>query len=141
MLTVLSTELGVGSTKLLACIRDRASVNDKAMRTIGIMYPGVIDIGCFSHTLDLVGTNFKTPTLDKFMKHWVKLFQQSCKARLIVIRLDKHYSLTRWWSKWDCEQQVTLQWGDVPDFVASIDVAPWSREKLQLLCHSDEPQD
>ncbi len=52
ILTVLSTELGIPSTKLLACMRDRASVNGKAMRTIGITYPGVMDIGCFSYTLD-----------------------------------------------------------------------------------------
>ena len=83
ILAVLSTELGIGSTKLLACMRDRASVNSKAMHTIGIMYPGVMDIGCFSHTLDLVGTNFKTPSLDKFMKHWVKMFQHSSKAKLM----------------------------------------------------------
>ena len=79
ILTVLSTELGITSTKLLAYMRDRTSVNDKAMRSIGIMYPSVMDIGSFSHTLDLVGTNFKTPTLDKFTKYWVKLSQHSCK--------------------------------------------------------------
>ena len=38
ILTVLSTELGIASTKLLACMRDRASVNGKAMRTVEIMY-------------------------------------------------------------------------------------------------------
>ena len=57
ILAVLSTELGIASTKLLACMRDRASVNGKAMRTVQIMYPGVMDIGCFSHTLDLVPTS------------------------------------------------------------------------------------
>lgn len=142
ILTVLSTELGIASTKLLACMRDRAAVNGKAMRTIGIMYPGVMDIGCFSHALDLVGANFKTPTLDKFMKHWVKLFQHSCKAKLIwrdkTGQSPKHYSPTRWWSKWECEKQIMLQWGDVPDFLTQTDVAPRSREKLQLLCQNDE---
>ena len=83
ILTVLSTELGIASTKLLAGMRDRASVNGKAMHTVDIMYPGVMDIGCFRRTLDLVATNFKTPTLDKFMKHWVKLFQHSCEAKLL----------------------------------------------------------
>ena len=73
ILTVLTTELAIASTKLLACMRDQASVNGKAMQTIGVMYPDVMDIGCFSHTLDLVGTKFKTPTLDKFMKAWVNL--------------------------------------------------------------------
>ena len=141
VLAVLSTELGIVSTKLLACMRDRASVNGKAMRTVQIMYPGVMDIGCFSHTLDLVGTKFNTPTLDKFMKHWVKLFQHSCKAKLLwrerTGQSPKHYLPTRWWSKWECENQVMLQWGDVPDFLASIDVAPKSREKLQLLCQNN----
>ena len=56
------------------------------MRTVEIMYPGVTDIGCFSHTLDLVGTNFKTPTLDKFMKHWVKLFQ--LQGKFVMARED-----------------------------------------------------
>ena len=31
-----------------------------------------------------------------------------------------------------------LQWGDVPDFLANIDVAPRSHEKPQLLCQTDE---
>ena len=44
-------------------MRDRAAVNGKAMRTLGVLYPNVIDIGCFSHMLDLVGDNFKTPSL------------------------------------------------------------------------------
>ena len=141
ILTVLSTELGIASTKLLACMRDRAAVNGKAMRTIGIMYPGVMDIGCFSHALDIVGGNFKTPTLDKFMKHWVKLFQYSCKAKLLwrdkTGQSPKHYSPTRWWSKWECEKQIMLQWGDVPDFLTSVDVAPKSREKLLHLYQND----
>lgn len=141
ILTVLSTELGVASTKLLACMRDRASVNGKAMRTIAIMYPGVMDIGCFSHTLDLVGANFKTPTLDKFMKHWVKMFQNSYKAKLMwreqTGQSPQHYSPTRWWSKWECEKQVMLHWGDVPGFLANLDVSPKSREKLKLLLKNE----
>ena len=31
-----------------------------------------------------------------------------------------------------------LQWGDVPDFLTHMDVAPRSHEKLQLLCQNDE---
>ena len=44
-------------------MRDRAAVNGKAMRTLGVLYPNVIDFGCFSHMLDLFGDNFKTPSL------------------------------------------------------------------------------
>ena len=39
---------------LLAAMRDRASVNDVAIRTLKVVYPALLDVGCFSHTLDLV---------------------------------------------------------------------------------------
>ena len=41
------------------------------MRTVGIVYGGLIDIGCFSHTLDHVGERVNTPNLDAFFKAWV----------------------------------------------------------------------
>lgn len=83
LLTVLSTELGGTGEKLLDAMRDCASVNSAAIRTVQVMYPNTLDIGCFSHTLDLVGHNFKTPTLDKFMKHWEFMFSHSYKGRLL----------------------------------------------------------
>ena len=55
LLTALSTELGIGGNQFLAAMHGRASVNGVAMRTLKIMYPKVMDIGCFS---DLVGTKF-----------------------------------------------------------------------------------
>ena len=42
-----------------------------------------MDIGCFSHTLDLVGTKFNFPTVDEFMKHWEAIFMHSCKSKLL----------------------------------------------------------
>ena len=83
LLTALSTELGIDGSLLLAAIHDRASVNGVAMCTLSIMYPGIIDIGCFLHTLDLVGTKFNFSTVDKFMKHWEAIFTHSCKSKLI----------------------------------------------------------
>ena len=35
-------------------MRDRASVNNVAIRSIGMLYPGMTDIGCFTRTLDHV---------------------------------------------------------------------------------------
>ena len=40
------------------------------MRSLSIVFPNVLDVGCFSHTLDHVGKNFKTPIVDKFIKVW-----------------------------------------------------------------------
>ena len=49
LLLRLSTELRVTANHLLASMRDRASVNNVAMQTLKIIYPNVVDIGCFSH--------------------------------------------------------------------------------------------
>ena len=58
LLTALSTEVGIGGRQFLAAMHDRASINGVAMHTLSIMYPVVMDIGCFLHTLDLVGIKF-----------------------------------------------------------------------------------
>lgn len=125
----LYTELGVTNTKLLACMRDWAAVNGKAMHSLGILYPNVMDIGCSSHTLDLVGDN-----VGKFMKCWLKRF-----ARLI------------WWEKTDKYWSIILQpgggvngsvkyrscfLGDVPGFLESVDAAPKRCQKLKCLLQS-----
>lgn len=138
LLTVLSTELGIIASHVIAAMRDRAAVNNVAMRTVAIMYPTVMDIGCFSHTLDNGGSNFNFPTLSKFMKHWEALFKHSPKSRLQWCEQTgttiMSYSPTRWWSRWECERQVLELWGDVLPFLSNnIDVAPKSREKLLQL--------
>ena len=59
IISVLSVILGVDSDKLVAVMRDGASVNTAAMRFISVMYSGIFDIRCLSHTLDLVGEKFQ----------------------------------------------------------------------------------
>ena len=60
LIVCLSTELGIKPELLVSAMRDHASVNSVAMRTLSNVSPNVLDIGCFSHTLDHVGENFKT---------------------------------------------------------------------------------
>ena len=68
IIVVLSTEFGIPPQSIVAAMRDRAAVNDVAMRTIKILYNKVLDVGCFSHTLDHVGEKMKTPILEDFCK-------------------------------------------------------------------------
>ena len=65
------------------------SVTDAAIRKVGpemtsdslkIVYPNLLDIGCYSHTIDHVGEQFVTPVLEEFAKAWVGLFAHSPKA-------------------------------------------------------------
>ena len=83
IIVVLSTELGIPPQFIVAAMCDRASVNDKAMRTIKVVYNLLLDVGCFSHTLDLVGERMNTPILYEFCKAWIGLFSRSPKSRLL----------------------------------------------------------
>lgn len=146
ILTVLSTQLGISSEHLVAIMRDRASVNNVAVSSIAILYPSAIDIGCFSHTLSHVGEKFNVPILDKFMKHWERIIKHSHKSRLLWREITgrglRTYSPTRWWSLWECQQQLLDLFGDISTFLNALSsqgVAPKSLDKLlQLLLHSSK---
>ena len=81
LLSTLSVDFSIPPSSLLAAARDRASVNNVAIRHLKILYPNLVDIGCFSHTLDHVGEKMATPNLEKFMKSWVSLFVHSARSR------------------------------------------------------------
>ena len=58
LLTALSTKLGICGIHLIAAMHD---LNGVAMHTLSILYPNIMDIGCYSHTLDLEEQNSSFP--------------------------------------------------------------------------------
>ena len=140
--TALSIQYSISSSSLLAAMHDRASVNDVAIRTIKLVYPALLNVGCFSHTMDLVGGNFNTPHLSDFMTAWVSLFSHSPKAHLLWTeqtgRSVLSYSPTRWWSRWELMKQLLELYGDLEIFLRRHDdLAPATRNKL--FQHLDDP--
>ena len=123
LVTALSTELSIAPDMIAAAMRDRASVNDVAMRTVSVIFNRMMDMPCFSHTIDHVGERMNTPILDDFTKVWISLFSHSPKARLTwrtLIGLSvPSYSPTRWWSKFEVVHQLHNTFGDVPGFLLS----------------------
>ena len=105
LISILSVTLGIESSKLIAVMHDRASVNGAAMRIVKVIYPNAVDIGCISHTLDIVGHKFKVPTLHLFFTLWTSLFTHSPKVKALwkeqTGRATSSYSNTRWWSRWE----------------------------------------
>ena len=83
LITTLSVCYSINPTSLLAAMHDRAAVNNVALRTLKVVYPQFLDVGCFSHTLDLVGNKFCAPNLVEFTMAWVSMFSNSPKARLM----------------------------------------------------------
>ena len=135
LINVLSVTYGVQSKYVLGAMRDRASTNTVAMHTLKIIYPSVVDIGCFSHTIDHVGERFNTPTLTEFVSSWITLFSHSPKSKLLwksqTGRSMKSYSSTHWWSKWEVINQIFLYFGDIKPFLdKNEDVGPATRPKL-----------
>ena len=120
--------------KLVAVMCDRAACNGVALRTIKIVYSSIIDVGCFSHTLDLVGSKFVTPCLSSFIVWWISLFSHSPKAMLLwkerTGQSYKGYSATRWWSKYEVIRQVMDLFGDIHPFLEEASVSLATVNKL-----------
>ena len=139
IINTLSVEYGISVDRVLACMRDRASTNQVAVRTMKILYPNILDVGCFSHTIDNAGGHIQTPTLEEFIKLWISLFSHSPRARLewkeLTGKAMASYSVTRWWSRWEVCNQVLCQFGDVLPFLQSHpEMSPATTGKLlQLL--------
>ena len=55
VISILSITYSIAPDLLLAAVRDWASNNIAVLRTLKVVYPKMIDIGCFRHTLDHVG--------------------------------------------------------------------------------------
>ena len=115
-------------------MRDRASVNTVAARTLNSVFPQILDIGCFSHTLDHVGEQMNTPVPDKFIKGWIQIFSRSPKTKLAWKTSTNlpvpSYSTTRWWLKWEVIAQLLKSFDNVDAFLRNSDLPP-SKLKLQ----------
>lgn len=142
LITILSTELSISSRKLLAAMRDRASTNNVAMQTIKIVYPSLLDIGCYSHTIDLAGERFVTPVLEEFSKSWIGMFAHSPRARLLwrekTGRSMATFSETRWWSRWEIYKQILLYFGDILPFLQENDLSPSYRKKALAIFEDNQ---
>lgn len=132
---MVSTELRITSQCLLAAMWDRASINNIAVRTLQVMCPDALNVGCFSNTLNNVGEHLNTPTLDEFVRSWISLLAHSVKAKIRWKELTGlpvcSYSETRWWSKWELINQIQKMFGDVqPFFISNTVLTPNTCSKL-----------
>lgn len=145
MIEVLHRKLGVLQGQLLAAMRDRASVNTCALRTVSVLYPDMLDVDYISHFLDQVGVKCKTPALTPFMSTWNIIFTTSMKARRVWSQISgrgmPRYNSTRWWSLWECLTVVFEEWNHVNAFLESNEhFADVTRRKLSDLIQQSSLQ-
>ena len=140
---MLSVNYGIALQQLLAAMKDHVSVNEAAVRTLKIVYPNLLSVGCFSHTIDRVGEQFCTPNLSDFITSWISLFSHSPKTKILWVEQTGKslatYSATRWWSRWEVIEQVSVQFGDVVPFLRRDDLGS-TATTAKLLTFFTEPQ-
>ena len=135
LIQCLAVEYGMQPNHLLATMRDGASVNEAGLRQVMFFFPNILNVICFSHTIDNVGKHFEFSVLDTFSRCWNTMFSLSPAARLLwktrtgtAMRL---HSKTRWWSKWQVLNQVMEFFGDVEPFLREHDnLSPVCRASL-----------
>ena len=134
-------EYAIQPGALLAAMKDGASVNQPALQQVRFLFPQLLDVTCFSHTIDNVGKHFEFRVLDTFAQYWVSLFSHSAAARLAwkarTGTAMRTYSPTRWWSKWEVMNLVLEYFADVEPFVRENDhLAPATRAHLMEIFNS-----
>lgn len=106
---------------LLAAMKDGASVNQAALRQVSFYFLKVLDVTCFSHTINNVGKHFEFCVLDTFAQYWCSMFTHSAAARLTWKDRNglamQSYSPNRWWSKFEVLKQVMEYFADVEPFL------------------------
>ena len=144
LMTCIAVDHSFKPDMILAGMRDGASVNTNAIKQLLFFYPNIMDITCFSHTIDNVGSKFVFKVLDLFFHYWVNLFAHSCNAKLLwKQRTGKSicsHSNVRWWSKWEVLNQVADYFGDVAPFLQDNDnLSPQNRQHLMDILN--DPQE
>ena len=141
LIQALAVEYAIQPGALLAAMKDGASVNQAARKQVRFFFPQLLDVTCFSHTIDNVGKHFELRVLDTFAQYWVSLFSHSAAARLAwkarTGTAMRTYSPTRWWSKWEVMNLVLEYFADVEPFVRENDhLAPAIRAHLMEIFNS-----
>ena len=104
LITALSTKFGISSDLLLACMRDRASVNNVAVRFLTMMYPSLIDVPC------LCSNNYLTVQKSKLkqdgslstieLQHHGKFNVVHQTLRLLIMECRRQQGKGPFWCSW-----------------------------------------
>ena len=66
LMTCIAVNHNFGPNMVLAGMRDGAAVNDTDIKQLLFFYPNIMDVICFSHTINNVGCHFVFRVLDTF---------------------------------------------------------------------------
>ena len=73
----LAADFAIRPDDLLAAMKDGTAVNQVILQQMRFYFPQLLDVNCFSHTIDNVGKHFEFHVLDTFARYWVSMFSHS----------------------------------------------------------------
>lgn len=124
-MTEVSPRLSFNPNFLVAVARDSCSTNAVAVRHILLLAEDAVDMMCMPHTLHNMGKHLNLPVLDEFFTPWLTLVQHTPAAKLRwKTVLDgttmATFSKVRWWSRWQCWQEVSQNFSQLEPFLGSL---------------------
>jgi hypothetical protein len=129
-------------------MRDRASVNDKAINLLNVFYKNMMDSPCLAHTYNNVGERFHVPILKRFeesMNSAIKLSAAACrKFRQIVGKFPITGTRNRWWSRWEAYALVQEKFEKIQEWITAcqdLDICKNSMLALTEIVFADQSRD
>ena len=88
----------------------------------------LLDVGCFSHTLNHVAERMNTPILHDFCNACIALFSRSPRSHLLWRTQTglsaPSYTSNRWWSEFEVIHSMLKTFSDVKKFLERDDLPP-----------------
>lgn len=128
----------IDEKNLCFAIMDGASVNQRAIKNLNPIVPGLKRLICLSHCSNVYGNEFTNDLafkiLTKFIQHWSRLIKNSQACRRIFHEKTKHavqhLSYVRWFTFSDVCNQVFDNFEHVKELVS--DVRIMDREQCRI---------
>lgn len=121
---VVYSRLHVEARRMLATMADRCSVNEAAIAGLMVLWTKSVHVGCYSHTLSNSGKKFRTKVLDQAMTAWFEIVRShggQLAVQLTFGERARTYSDTRWWSRWECVNQVYSHIAEMPNLLSYLE--------------------
>ena len=122
---ILQSDFQLDRTLVTAVMRDSAAVNGVACTILEQIFQQMVDMNCFSHTLDNVGHHLRVPEAERLLSTLINLHNPSPTSRTLWRNrfgvTPKSVSETRWWSRWEFAVCVLTGFLDLPTYIDTLE--------------------
>ena len=112
------------ATFIVGFSRDSCATNGVAVRHLQLLATKAVDMLCIPHTLHNMGKHCDLPMIAAFFTPWFQLVCNTHAAKQlweeILGRTMSRFGKVRWWARWECWKEVSINFGAVPAFIQDL---------------------